>query len=221
MRRIIKAIIASALLIVSPQVYSADLASPPRFPLEVAPLSTMKSTAASSILLGSIIVVFDKTTLGEAMEKIRAGEIQHQGDAAESVYWLCYSIQTPAGWEHLWLLSHGEMGGYEHVIYGVAAKVSSSKLPAPSCPELPKYLRPVKLNNGFWLGTEKKDIEQKLGKPSLQKNQWLHYESQRELVGDTRAKDSGADKIYERGSFSIRMINGKAVEIWATKQTTD
>jgi hypothetical protein len=218
---ITKVIVASAFLFVSPSAYSGDLPPPPRFPLEVAPPPTMKFTAASSISLGSFVVVFDKTTLGEAIEQIKTGEIQHQGDAAESVYWLCYSIQTPAGWEQLWLLSHGEMGGKEHVIYGVAAKLSSLKLPTASCPELPKNLRPVKLDNGFWLRSKKKNIEQKLGKPSLQRNQWLHYQSQRELLGDPRAKDFGTDKIYEGGSFSIRVVKGEVVEMWATKQTTD
>ena len=113
------------------------------------------------------------------------------------------------------------MGGPEHVIHGVVAKVSSAALPATSCPSLPGHLRPVKLSNGLWLGAQVEEIRKKLGKPSLQQKQWLHYESQRELVGDPRAKDFGTDKVYERGGLSVRAVSGKVVEIWATKQTTD
>jgi hypothetical protein len=209
------------LLMTCTKAYSAEVAPPPRFPLDVAPSPTLKSTPSSSLLLGSIAIVFDKATLAEAMKQIKAGKIQHQGDAGESSYWLCYSIRAPEGWEQLWLLSHGEMGGPEHVIQGVVAKVSSSAPPAASCPALPDNLRPVKLNNGLWLGTRAEVVRKKLGKPSLQQKQWLHYESQRELVGDSRAKDFGTDKIYERGSVSVSVVNGKVVEIWATKQTTD
>lgn len=117
------------------------------------------------------------------------------------------------------MLSHGEMGGDEHVIHGVVAKVSSKK-PSASCTELSDALRPVKLNNGLWLGAQTEEIA-KLGKPSLKQKQWLHYESERELVGDPQAKDYGTDKIYERGRISVRAAKGKVVELWATKQTTD
>lgn len=220
MRTIIKTIITSLLLAAAPQAYSADLSPPPRFPLEVAPRPTLKNSPASSISLGSVVVVFDKTTLGEAKKKIKAGKIQNQGDAGESSYWLCYSIHTPETWEQLWLLSHGEMGGDEHVIHGVVAKVSSKK-PSASCTELPDSLRPVKLNNGLWLGVKTEEITKKLGNPSLKQKQWIHYESERESVGDPRAKDYGTDKIYERGSISVRAAKGTVVELWATKQTAD
>jgi hypothetical protein len=218
LKTIIKTIIASFFLISAPQAYSAELTPPPRFPLAVAPSPTLKASPVTSISLGSVVVVFDKTTLGEAKKQIKAGKIQNQGDAGESSYWLCFSIRTPEAWEQVWLLSHGEMGGDEHVIYGVAAKNSSKKPPA-SCPELTDDLRPVKLNNGLWLGAQTEEITKKLGKPSLQQKQWRHYYSERELVGDPRAKDFGSDKIYERGSISVRAVKGKAAEIWATKQT--
>jgi len=155
------------------------------------------------------------------MKQIKAGRIQHKEDAGESSYWLCYSIPTNAGWEQFWLLSHGETGGDDHVIHGVAAKISPYTPPSASCPALPDELRPVKLSNGLWLGSQLEEIRQKLGEPSLQKKLWFHYASKRELVGDPRAKDYGTDKIYERGSVSVCAIKGRVVEIWATKQTAD
>jgi hypothetical protein len=180
----------------------------------------MKSTPASSLLLGSVKVVFDKTTLDEARRHIGSGEIQHRGDAGESVYWLCYSNHAPKGWEQVWLLSHGEMGGDERVINGVAAIVSPSR-PPDSCTVLPDHLRRVKLNNGIWLGAQTAEIRKKLARPSLEEKDWLHYQSRLELVGDPRAKEFRTDKIYERGSLSVRAVDGKAVELWATSQTTE
>ena len=218
MRAIIKTFLASFLLTASTQAYSANLAPPPNFPLEVAPKPTLKSTPASSISLGSVVVDFDKTTLGEAMKQIKAGRIQHQGDAGESVYWLCYSIRAEDEWEQLWLLSHGEMGGEEHVIYGVAAKILPSKPSAAACPELPAGLRPVKLNNGFWLGMKTDEIRKKLGKPSLESKGWLLYNSEQMFRNDPRAKAWGEHDWAVYGSLDLRVRSGKVVEMWATKQ---
>lgn len=216
---IIKAALASILLIAT-QAFSADITPPPRFPLEVAPKATMKAAPASSIKMGKVSITFDKTSLGEAIKEIKAGKIQYQGDAGESEYWTCYSRRSGDVWEQIWLLSHGEMGGPEHVVGGVAAKISSRK-PSASCPELSENLRQVQLDNGLWLGATTEEIKKKYGKPSLQQKQWLHYESEKELVGDPRARDMGTDKIYERGGVSVRSVGGKIIEIWATKQTTD
>jgi len=208
--------------LLSPQeTPQSGTAPPPRFPLDTVPAPTMKSVPASRLLLGNIKIIFDRTTLGQAMEQIKAGEIRHQGDAAESVYWLCYSNRTTTGWEQIWLLSHGEMGGDEHVIHGVAAKVSFSRPPESSCPVIPQNLRPVKLNNGLWLGAGTKEVIKKLGKPSFQNENWLHYQSLRKLAGDPRAKAWGTDAMYERGGVSLGAADEKVVEIWATKQTTD
>lgn len=216
----IRTTVLASIVLIATQTFSAEITPPPRFPLEVAPKATMKAAPASSIKIGKVSIVFDKTTLGEAIKQIKAGKIQHKGDAGESEYWACYSRRSSEIWEQIWLLSHGEMGGPEHVVGGVAARISSKK-PSTSCPELPANLSQVQLDNGLWLGATTDEIKKKHRKPSLQQKQWLHYESEKELVGDTRAKDMGTDKIYERGGLSVRSVSGKIVEIWAMKQTTD
>jgi hypothetical protein len=200
--------------------YSADTAPPPRFPLEVAPKSTMINPPASSLFLGTVTIELDKTTLAEAVNRIKAGEIRHQGDAGESVYWVCYSNLSPTGWEQIWLLSNGEMGGDQHVITGVAAKQRPSK-PSTACKQLPEALQSVRLNDGIWLGTSAKAVVKKLGKPSLKQKEWLHYQSQRELVGDTRAKDYGTANFNELGTLSVRITKDVISEIWAGKQTSE
>lgn len=205
---------------VAPSAYSDGAISPPRFPFEVAPSPTLKSSPVSSVALGPVTIYFDKTTLGKALGKIKVGNISHEGDAGESVYWLCYSLTGPEGPERMWLLSHGEMGGPAHVISGVVAQVSSAA-PAADCPELPPSLRPVRLDDKTWLGTPISAVLKKHGKPSLQREPWTHYESRRELPGDPRAKAFRAETFYELGSFSVRSQSGKVVELWATKSASD
>lgn len=200
-------------------VSAAEQFEPPRFPLDVAPSSTLSSAPASSVALGAVVVQFDETTLSQALGQIGVGNISHRGDAAESVYWLCYSVLERS--ERLWLLSSGEMGGEEHVIYGIAARASSVRVSTANCPELPRALRPLKLDSAIWLGAPVSDIRKRFGKPSLQQNSWLHYESRRELADDPRAKQWGADTFYEVGGLSVRVGAGKVVELWATKSGSD
>ena len=123
-------------LLLSPLNFSgADLSQqipPPRFPLSVAPPPTLNSAPASSVALGDLVIVFDKTTLAEAQKQIKLGRIDNSGDASESSFWLCYSISGSGSQKQIWLLSHGG-----DVIDGVAARISSTRVTTNSCPELP------------------------------------------------------------------------------------
>ncbi len=214
------------LLLLSPLVFSgAELSQqnpPPRFPLgDEAPPPTLNSAPASSVVLGDLVIVFDKTTLPEAQKQVKLGRIDNRGDASESSFWLCYSISGSGRQEQIWLLSDGEMGGDEHVIDGVAARISSTRVTTNSCPELPAAFQPVRLNNKIWLRSPAAEIRKQFGKPSLQRGAWFHYESRRELLNDPRAKDWGADTLYEYGELSVRIRAGKVIELWATLSVGD
>jgi len=73
----------------------------------------------------------------------------------------------------------------------------------------------------IWLRSPATEIRKQFGKPSLQRGAWLHYESERELLNDPRAKDWGADKLYEYGELSVRIRAGKVIELWATVLVSD
>src|SRR3990167_7884867 len=99
------------LLLLALEALGADPSSPvqpPRFPLDVVPPFTLSLAPVSSIALGRTVVVLDQTTLADVVKQVRIGRIDHAGDASESAYWLCYSVQGPNGQDRLWLLSHGE-----------------------------------------------------------------------------------------------------------------
>ena len=197
----------------------AQALAPPRFPLDVVPKPTLKSAPSSTITLGPLKVTFDKTTLDEIRTEIGVGRIEHQDDAVESSYWLCYSVVGSGPKEKVWFLSHGEMGGPDHVIHGIAARALSDSSSVDTCSDLPQKFRTLSLDSGIWLGTTSTAIRKKLGEPSLSRDSWLHYESLRELRGDPRAKEWGADTFYEYGGFSVRIRGGIAVELWATLST--
>jgi len=185
--------------------------SPPRFPLADAAPPTVKSAPSSKLLLGPVTVTFNKTTLSQAISQIGVGRIEHQGDAGESSYWICYSVNGPTRKERVWLLSHGEMGGPDHTIHGVAAQVVSSSAPDPSCPELPPNRRSLRLDSGIWLGAMSSEVRKRFGEPSLAKDSWLHYGSRRKFRG----------AFYEYGALSARINAGSVVELWATLSVFD
>lgn len=45
------------------------------------------------IRLGRFVAIFEKTTLGEIRDALGVGTVKHTGDAGQSLYWLCYSLQ--------------------------------------------------------------------------------------------------------------------------------
>src|ERR1700721_1015373 len=72
--------------------------SPP--PMIEEPIKSMSESSTSwlatskpsdGLTMGKLQIQFEATTLSEVMSSIKAGSIQHQGDAAGRVYWLCYT----------------------------------------------------------------------------------------------------------------------------------
>jgi hypothetical protein len=193
---------------------------PPPFPPQAFPTPTLKTAPVTALALGSFVVRLGRTTLGEVVEEIGKGTIAHEGDASESTYWVCYSITKSQLREQLWLLSSGEMDGVKQVIYGVVSRIIPAGSPTGNCPELPHPFRAATLNSKIWLGTAVATFREKMGEPSLEQEGWLHYASEKELPGDPRAKEWRADMFYELGGLSVRMNEGRVVELWATFQET-
>src|SRR5690349_2336254 len=51
---------------------------------------TVVKRLATRFSLGAFAGRFEETPLGAVRKAVGAGTIQHQGDAAGSIYWLCY-----------------------------------------------------------------------------------------------------------------------------------
>jgi hypothetical protein len=184
--------------------------------LDAAP-TTLQVAPVSSVRLGSLVVALDSGTLPAVARTIGDGVVSHAGDASESTYWLCYSLGPLASRQRLWLLSSGELGGSDQIIYGVVAKAVDRAASSRTCPELPREFTPVVLDIGFWVGSREREARAKLGHPSLSDAPWLHFLAQRELVGDPRSAAWGPGRFYENGSVSVRLHRGRVEELWATK----
>lgn len=117
------------------------------------------SKPSEGLAMGKLRIQFEQTALSQIQGAVKAGIIQQQGDAAESVYWLCYTALADSYNVRIWIEASGEMGGPDHQVTSIAVqRIAGSRLP-PDCPNLPKQFLPLSLNNDVWLGASKEVVE--------------------------------------------------------------
>jgi len=173
-------------------VFSATAAVPPpegAFDAIEWPAS-LQEAPSKSATLGAFVIQFENTTLAQVLSEASIGTIAHQGDAGDSVYWLCYT--QPGAGVRIWIISNGEMGGDRHSVTGVAAEQFKTAQPSTDCPALPVQLRPVSLANRLWLGSTDVEIQRVLGTPSHQAGAWRTFDFQ----GKRQGKCEGGYDVY-------------------------
>ncbi len=199
---------------------------PPKFPRgEVAPNGTLKFKPATVLKLGNVTVQLEKTTLSEIQREAKTGVIGHQGDASESIYWLCYTVTNDSDPpQRLWVLSSGETGGNNHSVTGVvAAQGVENGGPEQSCPSLPTRLRPINTDRGIWLGTTKGDLEKILGRPSETRGDILSFGYEGKLRGNYKRPGDKVEREVdwdEINRLTVRIKNDKVTFIWISKITS-
>lgn len=155
---------------------------PPALPFSsISWKATAAEKAATGLRLGTYAIAFEETTLAGVRAAVESGELQHQGDAGESIYWLCYTI---AGKERIWITAHGEMGGPEHAVTSVSGQEIKGVKINKDCPALPTRLQPVSLDKGLWLGTTEKEALKVLGPVSYSEGSWRSVDYQGKVPGN-------------------------------------
>jgi hypothetical protein len=177
MKRI--ATIAAALASVS-TVAAVQTPSPTRRPPDIPfgdeiHVASRASPPSVALILGKVTVVFEKTTLSDVSIAAGGGAISHDGDAAASEYWLCYTIPSKPVSSTLWVTSNGEMGGPSHEVTSVAIATTPGAESTPECPALPRTMLPVYLSNGLKLGDSVSVLNRVLGEPQRRKRGWREY----------------------------------------------
>ena len=176
---------------------------------------TESKPPSSAVLLGSFRLGFETTRLEDVRHAAGVGAITHQGDAADSIYWLCYTASVAGSHERIWILSSGEMGGPEHEITGVSAQLSQSFRAIPSCPALPAKLTPMRLDRGFWLRSTNHEVAGALGTPSRQQAGWLFYD----FSGKSPQKCEGGFYDVTNG-LQVRIQHGLVTDVRASQVTS-
>lgn len=140
-------------------------AAPPPWP------ATKESPAAAAVdptrplMMGAQRVVLDSTAIVGLRAAIGAGTIVHQGSGTtDALDWLCFTVPDAASPQRVWLAS-------SELARGRIDGVTALELPAGSaateaCPELPAKFRPVRFDDGLWLGALGADVKKGLGIPA-------------------------------------------------------
>ncbi|RXH22503.1 hypothetical protein XH99_17595 [Bradyrhizobium nanningense] len=113
--------------------------------------------------LGAFAGRFEKTRLGAVREAVGKGTIQHQGDAGDSVYWLCYRRAQ----HRLWIVSSGEMGGPDHLVTEVVEeRTENDTETSTDCAIIPEKFAPLVFDGKLHLGMSRSEVVTALGPPS-------------------------------------------------------
>jgi hypothetical protein len=189
---------------------------PPRTPFDAITWdATLKAEPSLGVRMGSFYVRLEKTTLDDVRRVASVGDIAHQGDAGESVYWLCYTNVGPTPPERIWIMAHGEMGGDEHFVTNISAEVVPSAKATTDCPTLPAKLTPVSLDQDIWLRSLVGDVLTKLGQPSYEKEAWRSFNYRGKVPGD--CENEGLDLL---SSLLVRVKSGQVTSLYLNRVTS-
>ncbi len=159
-----KALVLLLLLFVIPaNKCSAQTPPPPldEYAFEHVPPTVVKRLA-TRFSLGAFAGRFEETPLGAVRDAVGEGTIQHQGDAAGSIYWLCYRRAQ----HRLWV-SSGEMGGSDHRVTQIVEELTENDTETSAdCAIMPDKFAPLVFDGKLHLGMSRSEVVKALGPPS-------------------------------------------------------
>jgi hypothetical protein len=184
---------------------------PPDLPRSENLRAKLHSSPITKISLGKLDVILETTTLKDIIRSAGVGTIEHNGDASESQYWICYTATAGNKFQRIWIMS-GEMGGDQHDVnsFQVEAAVLPTKF--NHCPELPAHLTPMSFGKSIWIGSSQRQIKDWLGESIATTNGWSFY---------SYSGPSSLKGFDEATLIGVRIINGRVVSLFASKSTSN
>ncbi|MFL6698450.1 MAG: hypothetical protein ACJ8GJ_14905 [Vitreoscilla sp.] len=154
----------SALLLLGAAAAFADtLVPPPAWPAVKDSPVALAADPVRPLLLGTLRVTLDGSSLADIRQAIGAGVSQRQGKGTDSLDWLCYTVSDAAPMQRLWLTSSELARGRIDAV--VAIELPAGSAPAAQCPDLPSRFKPVRFDDGLWVGGVSPDLRKALGIP--------------------------------------------------------
>ncbi|HVG03051.1 MAG TPA: hypothetical protein VM842_09170 [Nitrospira sp.] len=169
--------------------------------------STVVKRLATRFSLGAFAGRLEETRLSAVRDAVGEGAIQHQGDAGDSLYWLCYQRAQ----HRLWL-SSGEISGPDHLVTEIVEELTETATETSTdCASLPEKFAPVVLNGKLHLGMSRQEIVKALGPPSKSDAAQIVYSYKGKLA-------KGFD---ETAWLILRLREDKLVSMRSLKTTTN
>ena len=155
-----------ALLLLGATTAFADTAvvPPPAWPaLKDSPV-TLASDPVRPLMMGALRITLDGSTLVDTRQAIGAGVPQRQGKGTDALDWLCYTVSDAAPMQRIWLTSSELSRGRIDAV--VAVDLAEGAAPTAACPDLPARFKPVRFDDGLWLGGMSNELRKVLGIPA-------------------------------------------------------
>jgi hypothetical protein len=138
--------------------------APPPWPASKDSPFVLAADPVRPLLLGPLRVTLDGSTLAATRLAIGIGASQRQGGGTDALDWLCYTLSDAAPAQRLWLTSSELSRGRIDAV--VAADLPGGAAATAQCPELPPRFRPVRFDDGLWLGGLSGELRRALGIPA-------------------------------------------------------
>src|ERR1700761_8223973 len=169
---------------------------------------TVVKRLATRFSLGAFAGRFEETPLGAVREAVGEGTIQHQGDAGDSIYWLCYRRAQ----HRLWVVSSGEMGGPDHLVTEIVEELTEKDTDTSTdCAIIPEKFSPLVFDGKLHLGMSRLEVVTALGPPSKSEAAQMVYSHDGKL----------ADGFDETAWLILRFREEKLVSMRGGKTTTN
>ena len=137
---------------------------PPAWPANKDSPVTLAADPVHPLVMGSLRITLDGTTLADTRTAIGAGLAQRQGKGTDALDWLCYTVSDTAPRQRLWLTSSELSRGRIDAV--VATDLPEGTAASPQCPDLPARFKPVRFDDGLWLGGMSAELRKALGIPA-------------------------------------------------------
>jgi hypothetical protein len=197
-----------------------DFLPPPMAPSGDAVAATSADAPVSRLRLGRLDVVLEETPLAVVQEMLSTGTIGERGDAAEHIFWLCYTFAADSVRARVWLVSSGEFGGSDHVVDGIAAAVVSAEPSIPAnCPAL-RAEDGAWIDRRIWLGLAENELIRRLGRPSEVQDNVMHFFFDGDVVHAADSRSS-ADKFAVTSRLMVELRDGRVSRLWGWRRTSD
>jgi hypothetical protein len=156
--------LTALLLLGAATAFAETSIAPPAWPtLKDSPV-TPAADPVRPLLMGALRITLDGSTLADTRAAIGVGASQRQGKGTDALDWLCYTVTDTAPMQRVWLTSSELSRGRIDAV--VAADLPDGATPVPQCPDLPARFKPVRFDDGLWLGGMSSELRKALGIPA-------------------------------------------------------
>jgi hypothetical protein len=132
-------LVVAALSAFAPMMFAQHLDPNRSIPSVHHVTSTRAAPLFKQVRAGALHLTLETNTLAD-IEKAFGGTIQHEGDAGDSTYWLCYAGAGAGGKPALFWFVSGEMGGSDHGILNIAMQPNPTGKVPEGCTAAPHDL---------------------------------------------------------------------------------